>query len=157
MPLAQRIRAAGGILAKGDAHIAGLNTRISELVTSNAGLTTENTDLKSRLEAAEAKVTKLETEAKDVADAMAAVELEAKQLREQEKDLSKRAVAKAKEKLGELGFQSSKLPAASDKISAEDHLADLKAQFKAEADPVKKGKLAKQLREAEAKAKAAQN
>ena len=151
MTIAQRIAAAGGILAKGDAHISTLNTRIADHEKSIAAKDKEIAELKDKLEAAEKKVTKLEAEAKEISDAMAKIETEAKELKSKEQDLDKRAEAKSKERLGAIGFPSAKAPAASDKPTAEDSLDDLRARFKAESDPMEKGKLAKQIRGMESK------
>lgn len=152
MTIAQRISAAGGILAKGDAHISTLNTRIADHEKSIAAKDKEIAELKDKLEAAEKKVTKLEAEAKEISDAMAKIETEAKELKSKEQDLDKRAEAKSKEKLGAIGFPSSQAPAASDKATAGDEIADIRAAFKAETDPAKKGALAAKLRELQAKA-----
>lgn len=140
MTIAQRITAAGGILAKGDAHIGTLTARIAEHEKAIAVKDAELLDLKSRLETAEAKVTKLEADAKEISDAMATIETEAKELRAKENDLEKRAQAKANERLGALGIRSTDLPKhdpaheeKSDKASAEDRIRKLTGSARVQA------------------------
>ena len=72
-------------------------------------------DLQTKLTAAESRVTALETDAAEVAKALADHKAEVETLKTQEKDLNKLADAKAKEKLGSLGFSASKLPAETSK------------------------------------------
>ncbi|MBL9115522.1 MAG: hypothetical protein JNJ83_11000 [Verrucomicrobiaceae bacterium] len=156
LPIGQRLSVALAALRGVDptgqlANVKGEYDRaMADLKTANEEkdkLAAELADLKKQLAAREKDV-----EAADTARAEA--EKKVQTLEAAEKDLDKRAEAKAKERLGAVGFPSSKAPTASDKAGAGDTLDDLRAQFKAECDPLKKARLARQIRVLEEKAAA---
>ena len=122
MPVSQRlgvaIKALQGIdptnqLAKVQAD---LQTATKSLGERDATIAT----LQGELEAAQNQITALQTDVADHEKAAAAAEQRAKDAEAKEQDLEKRGDAKAKEKLGTLGFPASRLPGESDKMSQAD-------------------------------------
>jgi hypothetical protein len=136
-----------------------------QLANVKAELVTARTDLQARdgeLETLRARLAELEQQVAareaDVAAADAArvaAETRSAELESAEQDLTKRAAAMSAEKMKELGFQANELPPATPKEPAASQLDDLRAQFKSEADPEKKGKLHAQIKALEASGAAA--
>lgn len=153
MPMSQRLTVAANALKGIDPtnQLAALKAELNQARSDLKASGEQITKLKAELETAQKQITALEADAAEHEKALAAAEKEAADLRAKEQDIDKRANSKSKERLGALGFPSSQAPAASDKPTAADALEDLRASFKAETDPAKKSKLAKQIRALEAK------
>lgn len=131
-----------------------------KLKTAEATLATRDSELKQAradLETARKQITALETDLSASEEARTAAETKNKELAAKEQSLEQRAEQKKKEKLEGLGFNSTELPPASDKKSAEEAADDVRSKFKAEKDPLKKSQFAKKLRELDAKALAGVN
>ena len=128
-----------------DDALATLKIREGELAKAKEDLSVsakEIAALKKDVEEAQATAATAE---KTVAD-----------LQAKEQNIEKRASEKSKEGLRSLGFPASNLPSPSTTTTGST-LEDLRVEFKAETDPLKKGKLAARIRELEAKAAAPLN
>jgi hypothetical protein len=124
------------------AKISGLEAKITEHEQTIATHAQSVADLQAKLDAANAKVSKLEADAAEVEKALNAAESEAKELRAKETDLSKRASQQAKEIAQSVGIRADQLPPSAPESSVSGSAVEdaLKA-FQKERDPEKKAEL----------------
>lgn len=159
LTIGAKIKMCGKILSGEDPQNQ-LASAQEKLKTAEATLATRDTELKQAradLDTAKKQITALKTDLTVADEARVAAESKNKELLAKEQSTEKRAEQKTKEKLGSLGFNSNDLPPASDKKSADESLDGLRAQMKEEKDPLSRGKIAKRIRDLEAKALAGVN
>lgn len=125
LTIGQRISAAVASKESLQQAIADRDKTIAEDKAEIGRLTQANTDLQTKLDQANAKITTLEADAAEVEKSLKAAEAEA--LAEKAKNTT--VEKKAQEKVASLGFPAAKLPAAQESSATESDIPSTRAEL----------------------------